>query len=253
MFTSDIYRKLFVKNRTKEHYLTVSKIAGVIFTLAAIGAAFLFSTPTARKMGMMLFAFGVLATIMPPFAAVTILGSISRRVTRHGAVAGLIAGAAVSVTLIVAFNINYNKILAERYTGVTIDTKVKNPPEVSVIFEQDLANITIDYKDDRVDDITTAVTTEKQAEEGRLIRYVWFMSKARSVVKNDVYFRTICTFLTTALVAIIVSLFFKPADKVLQLPDASLTLTKMTPRLTRMTLALIAAIIIMGTIWTLIF
>jgi len=184
MFTNDIYKKLLVRRKEKEHYLLVSKVAGIIFTLAAIGTALLFSTERAKELGMMLFAFSVLATIMPPFAAITILGSMSKRITKQGALAGLICGAAVSIFLIVA--------------------------------------------------------TQKEAK--------WILN----IAQDTLYLRTIATFLTTAFVAVIVSMAFKPAKDV-PLPDSTFTMTKMTPRLKRMVIMLVLALIVMATVWTVIF
>ncbi|MCL5270325.1 MAG: hypothetical protein M1457_07205 [bacterium] len=98
MFTSAVYKPLLVRNRTDDHYLRASKTAGVIFTLAAIGTALLTST---NEKGMFLFAISILATIMPPFGAITMLGALSRRVNRQGALLGLSVGGILAVVLIV--------------------------------------------------------------------------------------------------------------------------------------------------------
>jgi Na+/proline symporter len=181
MFTNEIYKKLFVRDKNKEHYLFVSKVAGVTFTLAAIGTALLFSVGSVKD-GMMLFAFSVLATIMPPFGAVTILGSLTDRVNKYGAVAGIIAGVLVSVLLIVADAKGYLK---------------------------DVASVTI-------------------------------------------YIRTLATFMTSAIVAIIVSLAI-PAPRTDGVPSATYTKIKFTPTTVKLSLMLIAALIIMASIWTYVF
>lgn len=98
LFTTDIYKKMIVKNRSERHYVITSKIAGAIFTFAAIATAILIST---RKEGMMIFAMSVLATIMPPFGAITIAGAISKRVTSTAAATGLVIGGIISIILIV--------------------------------------------------------------------------------------------------------------------------------------------------------
>ncbi|MEX0652629.1 MAG: sodium/solute symporter [Phycisphaeraceae bacterium] len=97
MFTHEIYKRFLVPGRSNHHYVTVSRVAGVLFTLAAIGTAILVSTNTG---GMVLFAISVLVTIMPPFGAVTILGCLWRRATSAGALAGLVVGGGWSIGLI---------------------------------------------------------------------------------------------------------------------------------------------------------
>jgi SSS family solute:Na+ symporter len=98
MFTTDIYQRFIRRGAGERHYLIASKVAGALFTFAAIGTAVLIST---REEGMMLFAISVVATIMPPFAAVTLLGALVGGVNRIGATVGLAAGAVVAVAQIV--------------------------------------------------------------------------------------------------------------------------------------------------------
>jgi len=98
MFTADIYRKLLVKNREDGHYVAVARYAGVVFTLAAIGTAWVVS----RMDSMFLFAIAVLATIMPPFGAVSLLGVLWKRATARGAIAGLAVGALTAIGLVIA-------------------------------------------------------------------------------------------------------------------------------------------------------
>ena len=99
IFTTDIYKGMIRKEESTAHYLRVSKIAGVIFTLAAICTALLVTT---AKDGMFLFAVSILATIMPPFGAIAILGAIWKRASPRGAFWGLIAGMGSAVLLLVA-------------------------------------------------------------------------------------------------------------------------------------------------------
>ncbi len=99
MFTTDVYRRVLQPGRDERHYLLASRTSGVVFTLAAIGTAVLFSY---NDKGMMLFALSVLATIMPPFAAVTILGAMLGRMNRPGALAGLVVGGLTAVGLLIA-------------------------------------------------------------------------------------------------------------------------------------------------------
>ncbi len=97
MFTTDIYRRVLRPNRDERHYMVASKTAGIIFTFAAIGTALLF---TRAASGMMIFAISVLATIMPPFAAVTILGALNRKITADGALFGLTYSGVTAITLV---------------------------------------------------------------------------------------------------------------------------------------------------------
>ncbi len=97
MFITDIYKRVLRPNRNERHYMVASKTAGILFTFAAIGTALLF---TRAESGMMIFAISVLATIMPPFAAVTIMGALNRRITPDGALCGLTYSGVTAVTLV---------------------------------------------------------------------------------------------------------------------------------------------------------
>lgn len=96
MFTTDIYRNMLRKEAGTARLLKVSRLAGVIFTLAAIGTAAIF---TFARHGMFLFAVGIVATIMPPFGAVTILGVTWKRASPRGARMGVLAGMVLAVIL----------------------------------------------------------------------------------------------------------------------------------------------------------
>jgi len=98
IFTTEIYKDLLGKKGDEQHYLKISKIAGVIFTLAAIGTALLF---TQNKDGMFLYAVGILATIMPPFGAITILGAVWKNASPPAALWGLISGMGTAIVLFV--------------------------------------------------------------------------------------------------------------------------------------------------------
>jgi len=176
MFTTDIYRRVLVRDRSERHYLIASKLSGAIFTLAAIGTAILFKF---AENGMMLFAISVLATIMPPFAAVTILGALAHRVNKHGALVGLIAGVVVAIALVVA---------------------------------------------------------DKQ---GHL----------KSIAKDTLYFRTMVTFLTSAILTWLVSLptGAPRGDAEGRAIDLSM---HWSPRIIRMTLVLLAGLVGMAAFWT---
>ncbi len=99
MFTTDIYSRMINKNASQEKLIKVSRLSGIIFTVAAIGTAFIF---TFAKNGMFLLAVGILATIMPPFGSVTILGALWRRSSPRGALWGVIIGLVVGSVLFTA-------------------------------------------------------------------------------------------------------------------------------------------------------
>ncbi len=99
LFTNDIYRKMIRPDRSDAHYVSVGRVAGVVFTLAAILTALIVSR---NSDGMFLFAVSVLATIMPPFGAVSLLGVLWRGATPAGALAGLVVGGATAMGLVVA-------------------------------------------------------------------------------------------------------------------------------------------------------
>jgi SSS family solute:Na+ symporter len=113
MFTTDVYARLIRRGREEAHYLKVSKIAGVAFTLAAIATAVLISH---APNGMFLYAIGILAVIMPPFAAVTIVGVLWKKASGVGAIAGLVAGGGCAIVLFVLSS--YTQVLS----GIAADT-----------------------------------------------------------------------------------------------------------------------------------
>ena len=98
MFIKDIYERRFAKNKSTAHYLKASKIAGAVFTAAAIGTAVCF---TFARSGMMLMALSVLATIMPPSGAVIIIGALWKGAGKTGAFYGLLSGFATGIMLVI--------------------------------------------------------------------------------------------------------------------------------------------------------
>jgi SSS family solute:Na+ symporter len=112
-FVAHIYKRVLCPGKDHKHYLRVSTIAGIIFTLAAIGTALLFNTRWAQQIGMMLYAISILAVIMPPFAAIVIAGALLKFVNRRGAAFGLIIGALLAVTLIILEGLGYLSHIAQ--------------------------------------------------------------------------------------------------------------------------------------------
>jgi len=96
MFTSDVYKRLLSPGKEERHYMLISKIAGVIFTFVAIGMTLVIAKSPS---GMFIYVLGILATIMPPFAAITILGATWKRSSARGAALGLIIGGGLAVIL----------------------------------------------------------------------------------------------------------------------------------------------------------
>ncbi|WP_126664526.1 sodium:solute symporter family transporter [Haloterrigena salifodinae] len=93
LFTERIYRRYVASDRKPSHYVRVGRIAGIVFMVACIGVAYLFS----MEDSMYLVAQSILATIMPTFAAVAIVGGLWDGSTSTGAILGIAIGLAVSV------------------------------------------------------------------------------------------------------------------------------------------------------------
>lgn len=93
LFTERIYRRYVASNRSSAHYVRISRVAGIVFMVACIGVAYMFS----MEDSMYLVAQSILATIMPTFAAVAIVGGLWDRSTSTGAILGIAIGLTVSV------------------------------------------------------------------------------------------------------------------------------------------------------------
>ena len=96
MFTSDVYKRLLRPGKEESHYMFISKVAGIAFTFVAIGMTFVIARSPS---GMFIYVLGILATIMPPFAAITILGVIWPKSSAKGAALGLIVGGGLALLL----------------------------------------------------------------------------------------------------------------------------------------------------------
>lgn len=95
LLTERIYRQHISPDQSDEHYVTVSRVAGVLFMVISIGMAYYFS----MQDSMYLVAQSLLVTIMPTFAAIAIVGGIWDRATTAGALAGVVFGILFSVYL----------------------------------------------------------------------------------------------------------------------------------------------------------
>ena len=83
-FTQRVYRNYFRPSSAEGHYVRVGRIVGVIFMVLTIGMAYVFSLQPL----MFIFAQSLLATIMPTFATVALLGGLWDRVTTKAALIG---------------------------------------------------------------------------------------------------------------------------------------------------------------------
>jgi solute:Na+ symporter, SSS family len=104
LFTQRVYRRYFRPSYAEGHYVRVGRIVGVIFMVLTVGMAYVFSLQPL----MFLFAQSVLATIMPTFASVAVLGGLWDRVTTKGALIGIVFGLAFSVVL--AFTLGHEAL-----------------------------------------------------------------------------------------------------------------------------------------------
>lgn len=95
LLTERVYRRFVAPNREPSHYVTVSRIAGIIFVVLSVGMAYYFSLQDS----MYLVAQSLLVTIMPTFAAVAIVGGLWDRATTAGAIVAVAFGFVFSLYL----------------------------------------------------------------------------------------------------------------------------------------------------------
>ncbi|MFC6907106.1 sodium:solute symporter family transporter [Halalkalicoccus tibetensis] len=95
LLTERVYRRFVAPDREPQHYVTVSRIAGIIFVVLSVGMAYYFSLQDS----MYLVAQSLLVTIMPTFAAVAIVGGLWDRATTTGAIVAIIFGFIFSIYL----------------------------------------------------------------------------------------------------------------------------------------------------------
>lgn len=95
LLTERIYRQHVAPDRSAGHYVTVSRVAGVLFMLISISMAYYFSLQDS----MYLVAQSLLVTIMPTFAAIAIVGGMWDKATTTGALAGVVFGIIFSIFL----------------------------------------------------------------------------------------------------------------------------------------------------------
>ena len=94
-FTQRIYRRFVRTDEAERHYVRVGRIVGVIFMVLTVGMAYVFSLQPL----MFLFAQSILATIMPTFATLALVGGLWDRMTTKAALTGGVFGLVFSVVL----------------------------------------------------------------------------------------------------------------------------------------------------------
>lgn len=103
-FTQRVYRQYFRPSSAEGHYVRVGRVVGVVFMVLTIGMAYVFSLQPL----MFLFAQSILATIMPTFATLALLGGLWDRVTTKAALIGGIFGLVFSIIL--AFTLGHTAL-----------------------------------------------------------------------------------------------------------------------------------------------
>jgi SSS family solute:Na+ symporter len=95
IFIERIYKRHVSKNKNESHYMSAANIAGILFMLLTVGTTYVFSQSSL----MFLLIFSILAIIMPPFAAIALIGGLWDGATTKGALTGLIFGLPYSLYL----------------------------------------------------------------------------------------------------------------------------------------------------------
>ena len=97
MFTREVYVGIWNQRARTEEQLVVARNAGIFLTVVGIGTAYFFSL----NESMFVSIAKIIALIMPPLGAVTVLGAIWRRCSNRAAIAGLLVGYLCSISLAV--------------------------------------------------------------------------------------------------------------------------------------------------------
>jgi solute:Na+ symporter, SSS family len=115
LFTERIYRRYVAQGKKEGHYLKVAKFAGIIFIIISLIMTYFFS----KQPLMYVFAISILATIMPTFASVALMGGLWDEATTKGALAGIVFGLPWSVFL--GFQLGHEAVYARvLYTIPTV-------------------------------------------------------------------------------------------------------------------------------------
>ncbi len=101
VLTNDFYKRMIAPNASPKQHMLVARLATLLVGLAVIGLTFVMQSAqgandlfdTANKV------FGI---FLPPIAMPTMLGLVTRRITRRGGMAGLWGGVAVGLATFIA-------------------------------------------------------------------------------------------------------------------------------------------------------
>ncbi len=94
LFTMDLYKNSFVKDKSEEHYVSVGKISGIVFLLLSVGFAVVLATAT--KVNLFILIQALYTFIAPPFSAIFLLGMIWKRVNGKAALITIFSGFAMA-------------------------------------------------------------------------------------------------------------------------------------------------------------
>jgi SSS family solute:Na+ symporter len=108
MFTREIYVGIWNREASDQRQLTVSRYAGIVLTLVGIGTAYYFSFNDS----MFVSIAKIIAIIMPPLGAITVLGALWQRCSNRAAIAGLLAGYGCSLSLAILDRANRLAVIA---------------------------------------------------------------------------------------------------------------------------------------------
>jgi len=97
LFTMDLYRNSFVKDKSEDHYVTVGKISGIVFLLLSVGFAVVLATAT--KVNLFILIQALYTFIAPPFSAIFLLGMLWKRVNGKAALITIFSGFAMAAFL----------------------------------------------------------------------------------------------------------------------------------------------------------
>jgi solute:Na+ symporter, SSS family len=150
LLTERVYRAHVAPDRSEDHYVTVGRVAGILFLVLSLGMAYLFS----QQDLMFLFAISILATIMPTFAAVAIVGGLWDRATTTGALAGVVIGLGVSVWM--GFELGHEAVYARSLYSIVLTVGVVGL--VSLFTSHKDGEVPTKFWDSVQDDQTTTVS-----------------------------------------------------------------------------------------------
>ncbi|WP_129115352.1 sodium:solute symporter family transporter [Halegenticoccus tardaugens] len=150
LFTERIYRRYVAPGQSSQHYVKVGRLAGIVFIVASITMAYVFS----QQDSMFLVAQSILATIMPTFAAIAIVGGLWDRATTTGALTGIVVGLVVSVYM--GFELGHEAVYSRSLYSLILVTLLVGI--VSVITSPRDGEQPTNFVDSAFDQATTTVS-----------------------------------------------------------------------------------------------